>query len=80
MIVLTCVPLPTSTNDRPPSYFTPPPQANRQFDKERVVKEVAEVVKAAPGSYNKDDFFDTMSCEALDKGGRTVGSFGVGTC
>uniref|UniRef100_A0A061QV24 Protein binding n=1 Tax=Tetraselmis sp. GSL018 TaxID=582737 RepID=A0A061QV24_9CHLO len=40
----------------------------RKFDKEKVVKE--EVQKEFPvveKAYNKDDFFDSMSCEALER-------------
>jgi hypothetical protein len=48
-------------------------QANKHFDKEAAVKEAENVVKAKQVTYNKDDFFDMMSCETLDKMGQGDG-------
>lgn len=42
-------------------------QANKHFDKEKIIKEAAEAVKAQPIKYKKDDFFDTIGCAALEK-------------
>lgn len=51
---------------RPP----PHPQANKHFDKEAALREAENVVKAQKAAYVKDDFFDMMSCETLDKMGQ----------
>jgi hypothetical protein len=48
-------------------------QANKHFDKEAAVKEAENVVKAKQVTYVKDDFFDMMSCETLDKMGQGDG-------
>jgi hypothetical protein len=42
-------------------------QANKHFNKEAALREAEQAVKAHPAAYNKDDFFDMVSCEALDK-------------
>ena len=42
-------------------------QANKHFDKEKAIQEAAQAVKATPNSYNKDDFFDMIGCESLEK-------------
>jgi hypothetical protein len=55
------LPLPT------PSTVHHATQANRHFDKEAALAEAKDVVKPKQHSYVKDDFFDTVSCEALDK-------------
>lgn len=47
-----------------------PMQANKHFDKEAALREAENVVKAQKAAYNKDDFFDMMSCETLDKMGQ----------
>jgi predicted Zn-dependent protease with MMP-like domain len=49
------------------------PQANKHFDKEAALREAQDVVKAKQITYNKDDFFDMMSCETLDKMGHMQG-------
>lgn len=50
-----------------------PHQANKHFDKEAALREAENVVKAKQASYVKDDFFDMMSCETLDKMGQGDG-------
>jgi len=42
-------------------------EANKHFDKEKAIQEAAQAVKATPNSYNKDDFFDMIGCESLEK-------------
>eukprot|EP00878_Enallax_costatus_P027411 GHUV01029510.1.p1 GENE.GHUV01029510.1~~GHUV01029510.1.p1 ORF type:complete len:124 (-),score=43.48 GHUV01029510.1:487-858(-) len=42
-------------------------QANKHFDKEAALREAEQQVKAHPTAYVKDDFFDMVSCEALEK-------------
>jgi hypothetical protein len=42
-------------------------QANKHFDKEKIIKEAAAAVKAQPNQYKKDDFFDTIGCASLEK-------------
>lgn len=48
-------------------------QANKHFDKEAALREAENVVKAKQTAYVKDDFFDMMSCETLDKMGQGEG-------
>ncbi|KAF6264508.1 Scd6-like Sm domain-containing protein [Scenedesmus sp. NREL 46B-D3] len=42
-------------------------EANKHFNKEAALREAEQSVKGHPAAYNKDDFFDMVSCEALDK-------------
>eukprot|EP00775_Hariotina_reticulata_P002566 gene2566-2868_t len=42
-------------------------EANKHFNKEAALREAQEAVKTQHSAYNKDDFFDMVSCEALDK-------------
>lgn len=48
-------------------------EANKHFDKEAALREAENVVKAQKAAYVKDDFFDMMSCETLDKMGQGDG-------
>ncbi len=41
--------------------------ALKKFDKDKVAEEAAAAIKAKPSAYTKDDFFDSMSCEALER-------------
>jgi hypothetical protein len=52
-------------------------QANKHFDKEAALREAENVVKAKQAAYNKDDFFDMMSCETLDKMGHAQAPDGM---
>jgi hypothetical protein len=54
-----------------------PVQANKHFDKEAALREAENVVKAKQAAYNKDDFFDMMSCETLDKMGHAQAPDGM---
>lgn len=51
-------------------------EANKHFDKEAALREAENVVKAKQAAYVKDDFFDMMSCETLDKMGHAQGQDG----
>jgi protein LSM14 len=52
-------------------------EANKHFDKEAALREAENVVKAKQAAYNKDDFFDMMSCETLDKMGHAQAPDGM---
>ena len=49
-------------------------EANKHFNKAAALREAEAAVKAHPSAYKKDDFFDMVSCEALDKKAIAEGS------